>query len=68
MSSGPSLHSIKRAHDADLGISLQSGGRTLWRRNDSGSATKNILLAETSRVCQKVYEVLHHMRYCQTDH
>jgi hypothetical protein len=39
MSSRPYLCSIKRASEADLGSPLQSGGRTLRHRKDSGDAT-----------------------------
>jgi hypothetical protein len=52
----------------DLGISLQSGGRTLWHRKDSGNVAETFLLAETSTGCRQVYQVLHHLRYCQTNH
>jgi hypothetical protein len=48
MSSGPYLCSIKRVSEADLGNPLQSGGRTLQHRKDSGDATKKFLLDETS--------------------
>jgi hypothetical protein len=34
--------------EVDLGSPLQSGGRTLRRRKDSGDATETFLLAETS--------------------
>jgi hypothetical protein len=37
-------------------------------RKDSGDATKTFLLAETSTGGQQVYQVLHCLRYCQTDH
>jgi hypothetical protein len=43
----------------DLGSSLQSGGKTLRRRKDSGNATETFLLAETSTGGQQVYQVLH---------
>jgi hypothetical protein len=45
--------SIKRAREDDLGSSLQSGGRTLWHRKDSGSVAETFLLAETSTGCHK---------------
>jgi hypothetical protein len=42
VSIGPSLRCIKQASKADLGSPLHSGGSTLQRRKDSGSATKKI--------------------------
>jgi hypothetical protein len=66
--SGPSLCSIKQAREDDLGSSLQSGGKTLWHRKDSGSVAETFLLVETSTRCRKVYQVMHRLRYCQTDH
>jgi hypothetical protein len=68
VSSGPYMCSIKRASEDDLGIPLQSGGRTLRHRKDSGDATETFLLAETSTGGQQVYKVLHCLCYCQTDH
>jgi hypothetical protein len=47
VSSRPYLCSIKRASEDDLGSPLQSGGRTLRRRKDSGDAKETFLLAET---------------------
>jgi hypothetical protein len=44
--SGPSLCSIKRASEDDLGIPLQSGGRTLRHGKDSGSVATTFLLAK----------------------
>jgi hypothetical protein len=64
VSSGPYLCSIKRVSKADLGSPLQSGGRTLRRRKDSGDATETFLLVETSTGGQQVYQVLHCLRYC----
>jgi hypothetical protein len=55
VSSGPYFYSIKRASDVDLGIPLQSGGRTLQRQKYSGDATKTFLLDETSTGGQEVY-------------
>jgi hypothetical protein len=66
--SGPSLCSIKRASEADLGSSLQSGGRTLRHRKDSGSVATTFLLVETSTGCQQVYQVLHCLHHFQTNH
>jgi hypothetical protein len=51
-----------------MGIPLQSSGRTLWHRKDSGDATKTFLLAETSTGGQQVYQVMHYLRDFQTDH
>jgi hypothetical protein len=56
VSSGPSLCSIKRASEADLGSPLQLGGRTLRRRKDSGNVATTFLLAETSTGGQQVYQ------------
>jgi hypothetical protein len=53
--SGPSLRLIKRAREADLGSSLQLGGKTLWHQKDSGNAVETFLLAETSTRCRQVY-------------
>jgi hypothetical protein len=50
----PYLHSIKQVSEAYLGIPLQSGGRTLRRRNNSGDAIETFLLAETSTGGQQV--------------
>jgi hypothetical protein len=44
--SGPSLCSIKRVSEDDLGSPLQSGGRTLRRRKDSGSVATTFLLVK----------------------
>jgi hypothetical protein len=52
----------------DLGSPLQSGGRTLRRRKDNGDAIETFLLAETLTGGRQVYQVLHCLRYCQTDH
>jgi hypothetical protein len=41
--SGPSLHSIKRASEVDLGSPLQSGGSTLRRRKDNVSTAETFL-------------------------
>jgi hypothetical protein len=50
---GPSMHSIKRAREVDLGSSLQSGDMTLWCRKDStDSAVETFMLAETSKLCR----------------
>jgi hypothetical protein len=35
-----------RECEADLGSSLQSGGRTLWHRKDSGSVAETFLLVK----------------------
>jgi hypothetical protein len=51
MPSGSSMCSFKRACEADLGIPLQSGGRTLWHGEDSGSTTKVFLLVEALTGC-----------------
>jgi hypothetical protein len=59
--SGPSLCSIKRVREDDLGRSLQSGGITLWGQKDSGSAAETFLLAETSTGCRQVYRPLRNM-------
>jgi hypothetical protein len=68
VSSGPYMCSIKQVSEADLGIPLQSGGRTLRCRKYSGDATETFLLAETSTGGQQVYQVFHNLRYFQTDH
>jgi hypothetical protein len=65
---GPSLHSIKRVHEAKLGSSLQLGGKTIWHQKDSGSAVETFILAETSTGCRQVYQVLHPLHYFQIDH
>jgi hypothetical protein len=66
--SRPYLHSIKRVHEADLGSSLQSGGRTLQHQKDSGNAAETFLLAEALIGSQQVYQVLYCLCYFQTDH
>jgi hypothetical protein len=68
MSSGTSLCSIKQEREVDLGSSLQSGGRTLRCREDSGSVATTFPLAKTLRGCQQVYHVMHGLCHCQTDH
>jgi hypothetical protein len=55
VSSRPYLCSIKKVSEANLGIPLQSGGRTLRHKKDSGDATETFLLAETSTGGQQVY-------------
>jgi hypothetical protein len=65
---GPYLSSIKRAREADLGSPLQSGGKPLRCQKDSGDATKTFILVETSTGGQQVYQVMHYLRYYQTDH
>jgi hypothetical protein len=62
--SGPYLCSIKRASEDDLGSPLQSGGRTLQRKKDSGDAIETFILAKTPTGGQQVYHVLHYLRYC----
>jgi hypothetical protein len=66
--SGPYLCSIKRVSEADMGIPLQSGGKTLRRRKDGDDATEIFLLVETSTRGQEVYQFLHCLRYFQTNH
>jgi hypothetical protein len=68
VSSRPYPCSIKRVIEADLGIPLQSDGRTLRHRKDSGDATETFLLVETSIGRQQVYQVLYYLCYFQTDH
>jgi hypothetical protein len=68
VSSEPYMCSIKRASEADLGSPLQSSGKTLWHRKDSGDAIETFLLAETSTGGQEVYQVMHCLRYFQNDH
>jgi hypothetical protein len=68
MLSGPYLCSIKRASEADMGSPLQSGGRTIHHRKDSGEAIETFLLAETSTGGRQVYQVLHCLCYFQTNH
>jgi hypothetical protein len=68
VSFGPSLRSIKRASEADLGIPLQSGSKTLRHGKYNGSVVATFLLAETSTGCQQVYPVMHCLCYCQNDH
>jgi len=48
---GSPLCSLKQACEADLGIPLQLGGRTLWCGQDYGSIAKVHLLAETLTSC-----------------
>jgi hypothetical protein len=59
MPSEPSLCSFKQACKYDLGISLQSGGRTLWHGKNNGITTKVFLLVKASTRCQQVYQILH---------
>jgi hypothetical protein len=68
VSFGPYLCSIKGASEDDLGIPLQSSGRTFQHRKDSGDATETFILVETSIGGQQVYQVLHCLHYCQTNH
>jgi hypothetical protein len=65
---GPYLRSIKRVSEDDLGSPLQSGGRTLQHRKDSGDAAETFLLDETSTRGQQVYQVLYCLCYFQTNH
>jgi hypothetical protein len=51
-----------------MGSPLQLGGRTLQCRKDNGDATKTFLLVKTSTEGRQVYQVMHYLRYCQTDH
>jgi hypothetical protein len=43
---GPYLFSIKRASEVDLGIPLQSGGRTLRRKKDSVNVVETFPLVK----------------------
>ena len=56
MSSGPSLCSCKWACKYDLGIPLQSDGKTFWRGENCGRSTETFLLAKTSTRRQQVYQ------------
>jgi hypothetical protein len=47
VSYGPYMHPIKRESEDDLGSPVQSGGRTLRHRKDSGNVVETFLLAET---------------------
>jgi hypothetical protein len=64
----PSMHSIKRVSEADLGISLQLGGRTFRHEKHSDSDATTLLLDENLTGCPQVYLVLHCLIYFQTDH
>jgi hypothetical protein len=55
VSSGPYMHSIKQVSEANLGIPLQSGGRTLQCQKDSRNATETFLLVVTLIGGQQVY-------------
>jgi hypothetical protein len=68
VASGPYLHSIKRASEADLGSILQSSGRTPRHRKDSGNVAETFLLVETLTRGQQVYQVLHLLHDFQTSH
>ena len=65
---GPHLCSSKRACQTNFEVALQSDRRTLWGKENCGCTKKVLLLAKTSTGGQKVYQVLHYLRYCQTDH
>jgi hypothetical protein len=66
VSTGPSLHSIKGLRKDNFEIPLQSSGRTLQRRKDSGSVVETFLLVKTSIGCYQVCQVMHCLRYCKT--
>jgi hypothetical protein len=59
MPPGPYFFSYKRACKVDLGIPLQSSGRTFWHRENCGCPSKTFLLAKTSTGRQQVYHILH---------
>jgi hypothetical protein len=65
---GPSLCSCKRACKHDLGIPLQSDGRTFWHGENCGCSTETFLLAKTLTGCQQVYHILHCLCHCQANH
>jgi hypothetical protein len=68
MPSRPSLCSYKRACKYDLGISLQSDGRTFWHGENRGHSSETFLLAKTSTGRQQVYQILHCLCHFQTNH
>jgi hypothetical protein len=57
-----------RASEDDLGIPLKSGGRTIGIQKDSGNAIETFILDKTSTGGRQVYQVLHYLCYCQTNH
>ena len=68
MPSSPSLCSYKRACKYDLGISLQSYGRTFWHGEKYGRSTEIFLFDKNSTGHQQVYHILHCLCHCQDNH
>jgi hypothetical protein len=68
MPSEPYLCSFKRVCKTDMGGSLQSGSRTFWCRQNSGSTAKSFLLVEASKICPHVHQILHCLCHFQAHH
>jgi hypothetical protein len=68
MPPGPSLCSYKKACKDDLGIPLQSSGRTFWLRENYGRPSEKNLFSLTSTGHQQIYQILHCLCHFQFNH